>query len=248
MRFRRHELHTMTGCYALDALDVIEREEFERHLSRCQPCAAEVRSLRATAAQLGLAAAAPPPARMRLHVMTAASTTRQLPPPVSRPPRRLRPRGQVTWLTAAAVSTAAAIILGLTQGHTGQQLTQAQARDQAVAAILAAPDARITSTATSAGGDITTVVSIAQRQIIVVAAGLPALPAARTYEVWLISPATAPRATTRPAGLIPAGSGSGPVTLTAQIIPGYRIGITVEPSGGSPHPTTAPIMTMALPA
>jgi anti-sigma-K factor RskA len=39
---------------------------------------------------------------------------------------------------------------------------------------------------------------------------------------------------------------SGPV-LASAIRPGDRIGITVEPAGGTAQPTTKPVVTMTLP-
>src|SRR6201999_4677820 len=68
----QHELHTLTGSYAVDALPPDELDEYERHLTHCGACAAEVRGLRETAARLGLAAAERPPAPMRDRVMGAA--------------------------------------------------------------------------------------------------------------------------------------------------------------------------------
>ena len=60
MRLQRHDLHTLTGSYALDALQGEELDEFERHLNHCSSCATEIRGLRETAARLSMAAAEPP--------------------------------------------------------------------------------------------------------------------------------------------------------------------------------------------
>ena len=60
------ELHELSAAYSLDALDPRERDLFERHLSECERCRAEVASLTQTAA--ALAYAAPPaeaPPRLR---------------------------------------------------------------------------------------------------------------------------------------------------------------------------------------
>ncbi|MCF6525932.1 zf-HC2 domain-containing protein, partial [Streptomyces sp. JJ36] len=84
------ELHTLTGAYSLDALPEPERAEFERHLAGCEPCAQEVRELRATTERLGLAAAAPPPPALRRRVLEAVPAVRQEPPRVARSHRRGR--------------------------------------------------------------------------------------------------------------------------------------------------------------
>ena len=75
-----HELHTLTGAYATDALDADERAAFERHLESCASCRQEVVELRATAARLAVAASATAPAALRERVLAEASQTRQLSP------------------------------------------------------------------------------------------------------------------------------------------------------------------------
>jgi hypothetical protein len=78
--FQRRELHTLTGSYALDALEGPERERFERHLRHCPSCAAEVRGLHETAARLATATAIRPPAGLRHQTLAASRRTRQLSP------------------------------------------------------------------------------------------------------------------------------------------------------------------------
>ncbi|MBU2075761.1 MAG: zf-HC2 domain-containing protein, partial [Actinobacteria bacterium] len=41
-----NDVHALSGAYAVDALDDIERAQFERHLVECAECRAEVDSLR----------------------------------------------------------------------------------------------------------------------------------------------------------------------------------------------------------
>ena len=79
------DIHALSGAYAVDALDELERVGFERHLAGCATCQAEVASLReATAAMADDAALAPPP-ELR------ASCARGDHP---RPPAAARRRGQ----------------------------------------------------------------------------------------------------------------------------------------------------------
>jgi len=246
VKLQRHDLHTLTGVYAIDALDGADLEEFERHLSRCQPCATEVRGLRETAGRLGLAAALEPPDALWERVLAAASRTRQLPPLDTERPRPGRRRG---WLpaaaaAAAALATAAAIALGITQAATQHDLDNAQARDRAIAAVLAAPDARVHSMPSRNGGTVTAVVSIRQRQAVITATGMQPLPASKVYQLWVIGASGA-----QSAGLLPATQAgrTGPV-LASGIRPGDAIGVTVEPAGGTSRPTTTPLVIMPLPA
>ncbi|MGN6523744.1 MAG: zf-HC2 domain-containing protein, partial [Actinomycetes bacterium] len=76
------EIHTLTGVYAVNALDGDERAEFEQHLASCPACQAEVRELQATAARLGDAEEVVPPPAMKASVLAAIRQTRQLPPVV----------------------------------------------------------------------------------------------------------------------------------------------------------------------
>ena len=53
MSVQSHDLHLLTGAYAVDALTGAELAKFEKHLDQCCSCAEEVRSLRETAARIG---------------------------------------------------------------------------------------------------------------------------------------------------------------------------------------------------
>ena len=60
------DIHALSGAYAIDALDDIERAQFERHLAECAECRAEVGSLREAGGLLAEAVAtAPPPVAAR---------------------------------------------------------------------------------------------------------------------------------------------------------------------------------------
>lgn len=251
MSARRHELHLLTGSYTLDALTETERAEVEKHLARCPSCAEEVRGLREAAARLGMAATVPPPPGMRARVLAAAPRARQLPPgrnPLAvagqRNGRRRRPVSRA-GLTAAIVTLAAAVaFLLVAQLSTSSQLRQAQAGNRAIIAVLAAPDARIESVPGTAGGTVTAVMSLRQHEA-VVTADLPALPGTRVYQLWVMTAAGAARS----AGLLASvRSAAAPPLLADGVLPGDRLGITVEPAGGTAQPTTAPVVVMPVTA
>jgi len=284
MKTSPDNMHVLTGSYALDALDVQERTEFERHLQHCPSCQAEVRGLRETAARLAIARSARPPAQMEQRVLAATYRTRQLPPlPSQRLRRDLRQtrlaRLFVGWLATdqprpdsrtdhrtgrrsgrgrrngwsnswlrspwlagavAAASVAVAVGLGITQVSTQHQLDSAQARSAAIAKVLDAPDARIEATQTTAGGAMTVVVSALQREAVVTASGMPSLSSSRVYQVWVMSSSGA-----RSVGLLSSTDHIGEL-LASGVQSGDKIGITVEPSGGSTRPTTTPVATVPL--
>jgi len=252
--FWRRDLHALAGAYALNALDGAERDRFERHLRGCRACESEVRGFAATAAALAMAAAAEPPPGLKQRVLAAAAVTRQLPPAVvgvrgaahRRRPRTTAPRR--AWLprlalSAAAAGLVAAAVLGGVTVWTQHQLTTVQAENQAIAAVLAAPDAQIASARTSAGGIATVVASHSAGSIVFTSAGLQALPPSKVYELWFLGK------TARPAGLLPpARAGRTAPVLAAGLAVGDKVGVTVEPAGGSSSPTTTPIVVLTLSA
>jgi anti-sigma-K factor RskA len=241
------DLHVLTGSYVLDAVSDAEREEFERHLQHCPTCEAEVRGLRETASRLGLACAMTAPARMEQWVLAATYRTRQLPPLSADRPRRAFPRRAFPRrafprralprrlaVLAAAASVAAAVALGITQLSAQHQLDQARAT--AIARVVTAPDAHVETKRTSAGGSVTVVTSAALREAVVSASGMASLPSSRVYQVWVMSPSGA-----RSAGLMHGSS-----LLASAVRPGDRIGITVEPAGGTARPTTTPVAVLPV--
>src|SRR5262245_59797126 len=107
------DIHTLSGAYALDAVDDIERMAFARHLEECPACVQEVAELAETAARLADAATVTPPARLRARVLDEIGRTRQVPPVILRPERGAgnarRPTNQ-RW-RRAGVAVAAALVL-----------------------------------------------------------------------------------------------------------------------------------------
>jgi anti-sigma-K factor RskA len=247
VRVGRPDLHGLTGAYALDALTGPELDQFEHHLRQCPPCENEVRGFRETGTRLALAVAASPPPGLRERVLAAASVTRQLRPEVRQaPPARLRAVRR-PWLprlaaAAVAVAVAAAVALGVVQSSTQQRLDQAQAENRSVAAVLAAPDARLAVRRTAAGGVATVVASPSRHALIISTSGLPALRGGKVYELWFLSGQTARRA-----GLLPApASGRTAPLLASGLAAGDAVALTVEPAGGTSQPTAKPIVIMPL--
>ena len=108
--------------------------------------------------------------------------------------------------------------------------------------MLAAPDARIQTMPTTVGGTVTVVTSREDQEAVVITTGMPSLTAAQVYQLWVIGPAGA-----RSAALRSRTGQAGPVLATG-VTSGDRIGITVEPSGGTSSPTTAPVIAIPVPA
>jgi anti-sigma-K factor RskA len=253
----RRDLHTLAGAYALDALDDgAEQERFIRHLRRCRSCQEEVRGFREVATALAFAAATEPPAELRERVMAAAGRTRQLPPEAARPRFRVwLPRIPLgVWLPRLALVTAvgaiaAVVALSIVLSNTEQQLTVQRAQGQAIAAVLAAPDVRTVTGPVATGGVTTVVFSGRRGELVVSTTGLAALPSGKAYELWLIGPTPASGTAARRAGLLPPTvSGTTTPVLASGLLAGDKLGLTVEPAGGTSQPTTTPILLLNLPA
>ncbi|MFG3224755.1 anti-sigma factor domain-containing protein [Kitasatospora sp. NPDC048194] len=242
------DLHTLTGAYAAHALDPDESAEFEHHLARCAACAQEVTEFAATLARLGGAQAVLPPPDLKARVMAALPTLRQDAPRTAPVQGRRGGRLAKGWakLALAACLALAAGAGGIAvQQH--QQAEQARARAAALqqqqerlAGLLTAPDARTATAAAQGGNGLGTVVwSHSRGQVGFLASGMPAPAAGTTYELWFDDAGTM-----RPAGLLPTGDGS--LLLTGALDGASGIGVTVEPAGGSAHPTTAPLMLLPI--
>jgi hypothetical protein len=250
------DVHALAGAYALHAIDDEgELRRFEKHLSRCAECAQEVWGLAETASRLGQAAAVEPSPALRDRIMAEIGQVRQLPPLIAPSPRsRLSgspARGLLAgWLrwrprlvaAVAATAVAAAVLLGVVAVRTQTGLDQLRAADREVAAVLAAPDARATTIPSGAAGG-TVVVSRSQGKMVFLASGLAALPDSRTYQLWQIGPQGV-----RSAGLLrPDGTGYISPVVAATADGATKVGLTVEPAGGSAQPTTRPLLLLDLP-
>lgn len=254
MKLMRRDPHGLSGAYALDALENSEQEHFEQHLQRCEACQQEVRGLHDTATQLALAVARVPPPQLRGLVLEAVARTGQnLPvsdhrsaaqPRHARAPRRA-PVPRLLGVAATAAVAAAAVVLGFTTAAIQHRLDRAQAQEQAIVAVLNAPDAKIVVDRVSVGGTATVVFSRASRKMIFTTAGLPPLPSSKVYELWVLGPGQ-PRGA-RPAGLLPAPSDGRTAPLLASgLASGDQAGVTIEPAGGTSTPTKPPIVAVPL--
>ena len=140
------DVHALSGAYALDALDDIERAAFERHLAECAACRAEVASLRETAALIAETTAIEPPAALRSRVLAGIATVRPLPPVVPEPvvaETRTRPRRFRLAALAAAAAVIAVVSVG---GAVWNQVSDDSSQTLTGAdAVLSAADAKSTS-------------------------------------------------------------------------------------------------------
>jgi anti-sigma factor RsiW len=232
------DIHALSGAYAVDALDDIERAQFTRHLAQCVECQAEVAGLREAAHLLTETTATEPPAGLRDRLLAEIKTVRPLPPleaapaPVEdRRPERRRLRGLVAAAAAVAVvGTGGAVWHPWTDDSSQGQLPSATER------VLDAPDAERVTQKLDGGVEATLVRSKSMNQAVLLTKNMPAAPSGKVYELWLEDAEK---------GMVPAGllqDGASSVLLKGDAAEAIGAGITVEPQGGSDVPTSDPVM------
>jgi anti-sigma-K factor RskA len=226
------DIHALSGAYAIDALDDIERAQFERHLAECAECRAEVESLREAGGLLAEAVATAPPPSLRDKVLADIATVRPLPPvtaPATRQRRRFRPAALVAAAAAViALGVGAAVVQPWDDGSSQTQLS-------AVDQVLQAADAEEYTQTLAGGAEATVVRSRDLNKAVIVTSDMPPPPDGKVYELWLDHEGI---------GMVPAGlMGAGQDELLLEGDPATALGagITVEPEGGSDEPTLPPV-------
>jgi hypothetical protein len=203
-------------AYALGALEPAERAEVERHLAGCPDCRARVRELEAAAHLLpqALAAVSPlePPADLERRVLAGIPAK----PPPERPRRRLRPRAQVALAGLALLVVAgSAVSIQLAIGRerdTRSRLERIVGQQPIVFEVVDSPETvkRLLRPADPrfgrSYGKLYTRADL--RDVVAIAARLPAAPEGRAYHLWLTSAGR-----TRLAGVLSVRNGFGLLVL-----------------------------------
>lgn len=230
------DLHSMIAPYALNALDSQERARFDIHLQQCAHCRVELAGFHATAARLGDVSSQAPPAELRDRLMTAVASALQERPAVVALTQSSRIRR-----TLPRLAMAAAFLVG-TVGVGGFVVERGQAGDEravtmAITSVLAAPDADTKSKSFKEGGNVRLITSASRDSAVIFANDMPGLEDGKVYQVWMIK------------GSSPTSQGTFKTrgtTIMKGLTDVDRVAITIEPSGGSKQPTSAPIATLAV--
>ncbi len=224
-----NDIHKLSGAYALDAVDEFERAQFERHLSECGDCRTETASLQETAALLSETTAVTPPPALRAAVLAGISQVRPIPPvrPTTTPRRRWLP-----LLVAASLLAVLGISAAIWQPWTPTGQGSLTAAEQ----VLSSQDAESVAVDLGAAGSATVTRSESMGLAVITTKDMAPAPSGKVFAIWLQNDEGA----MIPAGLMPPGEDN-QLVLDGDAAAATAAGITVEPEGGSPEPTTEPI-------
>ncbi len=232
-------IHTLSGAYALDALDDLERVRFEAHLDGCHACTEEVASFQATSALLGTAEELPVSPEFRSAVLAEIEHVRQVGPVTARV-TGMAPR---LVSVAAAVLAVAVVALSVVTAGLRREVGELEAYED-IAAIMQAEDA-ITLTEQIGEARLQVVASPGAGAGAILANGMSEAPNGHAYQLWLLTEDDQ----AIPAGFLKVGEdGHGEHIMRGDMDGVVAVGITVEPEGGSESPTTTPIAVLPLSA
>lgn len=236
-----YELH------ALGLLEEPESMELEEHLRRgCAACTQGLR--RAIAFNAGMLALAPevaPPKRLRRRVLASVGVE----------------HSGWAWFTAWGLATAALVVcvlwLSVEERRRTEELSAARAeivkshselsQVQAALAILNQPETKqVTFGEGQPQPPRGRFFVHKDRGVLLLASNLPPAPAGKTYELWVIPKAGAPK----PAGLFQSDqSGNAMYLSPGPVDPATAaVAVSVEPQAGSQAPTTTPLIVAKVAA
>lgn len=239
--------------YALGATDPEETRFVEQHLHDCPEAAAELQLFsRLNDDLLFEAPLTTAPAELYNRVM---QIPRQHLQPVRKPepsPAVSPVRGTSRWFLSG-LAAAAVVALVLTNIYWSARITELQrnvettrtdlARQEQILALVLATDARQTqlvsmaaSPAAQGSGRIWWQTD--GQPAVMQVTGLAALTADQTYQLWLLTDSTPASA-----GIFKVDDqGTGTLVFEVPVQEFNGFGITLEPAGGSPQPTTNPLL------
>lgn len=223
------------AAYALGALDEGEVSALEAHLQTCETCRAELADYQRLGS--GLLAALPPrPPRAAVR----RNLQKQLPSPAS----RVRPAFR--WsLGGAVLGGLLAVLIGLnvlslwqfySLRQEQEEMNARSMSEQTAVSMLAYPTTK--TLAFAENGVSGSLLVDKQRNLVAVFAwNLAAPPAGKTYQMWLIDA----QGNRTDGGLLMPEAGYPFVMAVMRVsrpLTNFNgMGVTLEPAGGSPHPT-----------
>ena len=234
----RERFDELKGAFVLGALPDEERREFEEYLATHPERQAEIDELGAVA---GLVALSPqeqePPPELRRNIMKVVEAEAGRPRGDSW--SGLARMGEFLGLRGLALGAAVAmLVIGLSswnmvlQGELRDlqgQIQDMQSRQDGRMVALKGPGA-------ARGARVELIILEDDRAVLMVE-DMPPLPEGKTLQIWVIE-GDVPK----PSGLFEPRQGSVAAIVDRPLKDGNAVAVTVEPDGGSPEPTTDPVL------
>lgn len=237
---------------AMGSLEGDARMALETHLQGCAACRRELEWLRGDMALLSLSTAGPkPPGRSRERLMAA----------IAREPRRATAPKRWRWMLTPWLAAAALVLVVVFLGRQNSALREQIAGMQSEAAkdqLVLRRAREIVSTLTASDAMRVTLVAAKappqpqgraiymrdRSNLIFIASNMPAVPAQKAYELWLIPARGAPI----PAGVFKPDAHGSATVVNPPLPAGVEakaFAITIEPEAGSTTPTLPIVMVGA---
>jgi anti-sigma-K factor RskA len=235
------EMKELYELYLLGVLDADATAEIDSHLStNCEQCLAGIREASlVTSGMVGLAGVEKPPAHLRERVLASVTPA--------------KPKRNWIWAVAALSAACAALLVFTISSANSLRTYRAQVeslsaqRNQLREAveILSKSETRTVQFGKAENVPHGRVFVNRNSGIVFVGSQLPQLASGRTFQLWLIPSTGSPQS----AGVFRANAAGDFVNVRTTPIDTNRIGavaVSVEPDGGSPAPTTTPILVVPL--
>jgi anti-sigma-K factor RskA len=237
----RERFEELKDAFVLGALPEEERREFEEYLAAYPERQAEIDELSALAGLLALAPQEQEPSpALRRSIMAAVDTEAERPHAEPRP--GLTKIREFLGVRTLALGAAALLVIGL---FSWNMLLQAQIQDlQGQAQPAQAPqDSRlVTLKGSGAARQARAEVMILDNdRAVLMAEEMPPVPEEKTFQIWVIQ-----NNVPKPGGLFEQREEWVVTSIEIPVNGANSIAITVEPEGGSPRPTTEPMLAAEL--
>lgn len=245
---RNEDLIELAPAYGLDAVDEEHRREIDRAVEQAHPdvrteFANTVRDTRETMAAQSATTAAQPPEHLLSRIMDLLpaetdSAAVAPPAPTSLADARARRRNR---MLAVVGSAAAAVVIAI--GTVTVIQSRSTTSEPVTAQIMAADDVRTAVAPIETGGSATLVYSKETNAAMLVMNDVTPPESGSVYQMWLIGGSENPESV----GIMDQQAmGPSTTAVIENLDQAQKLGFTVEPTGGSPQPTSDPFAAIDL--
>ncbi len=228
----------LKDAYVLGALSEAERQEFEEYLASHPERQAEIGELDAVAGLLALSPQEKEPSpQLRSRIMDAVGTE-AVHPSVSHRSWFAR-IGELLGPRNLALGAAALLVIGLFSWNMLLQgeVQDLQGRVQSLQSQPQEPQMVKLGGAGTEQGARAELITLEGDRAVLVVEDMPPVPEDKTYQIWVIE-GDVPK----PSGLFEPNQDSVAAVVQHPLQSGDVVAVTVEPEGGSPKPTSDPML------